>query len=109
MIGGRPAREITIELADWCQGDDAWLMASSDTGEFLGCVRVADDSDSLTVGIVPIPEAGAEAHLAFYDFNGDNHLRTAGQVREREQIVQSLSITVESARSGRACCRTKLV
>lgn len=94
-IGGRPAREVTVELDDLCPGIDAWILASSGTAESLSRVRVADGPGSLTIGIVPIPEAGPDARLAFYDFNGDKHQRTRAQLREREQIRKSLSITVE--------------
>lgn len=94
-IGGRPARETTLELGDLCPGVDAWILASSGTAESLSRVRVADGPGSLTIGIVPIPEAGPGVQLAFYDFNGDDHKRTRAQLREREQIRQSLSITVE--------------
>lgn len=94
-IGGRSARQTTIELSDLCPGVDAWILASSGTAESLSRVRVSDGPGSVTFAIVPIPEAGPDVFLAFYDFNGDSHKRTEAQLRQREAIKQSLSITVE--------------
>jgi hypothetical protein len=94
-FAGRPARQTTVELSDLCTSVDAWILASAGTSESLSRVRIADGPGPRTFTIVPIPEAGPDAQLAFYDFNGDDHKRTRAQLRERDEILQSLSITVE--------------